>query len=47
MLERCRGEGRALEAAVAEQIPFEAERGQPRQRRQDTRPIVGVPRMQL
>jgi len=33
MRERCRGEGCALETAVAEQIPFKAKRGQPRQRR--------------
>jgi hypothetical protein len=27
MLERCRGERRALEAAVAKEVTFEAERG--------------------
>jgi hypothetical protein len=47
MLERRRGEGRALEAAVAEQVALEAERGQPRQRRQDARAVVRVGRMQL
>lgn len=47
MLERSRGKGCALEAAVAEQITLEAERGQPRQRRQDTRPVIRVGRVQF
>ena len=47
LLERCRGEGRALEAAVAEEVTFEAERGQPRQHRQDACAIVRVGRLQF
>src|SRR3954464_9814184 len=35
LLECCRGEGCSLEAAVTEQITLEAERGEPRQHRQD------------
>ena len=46
-LERHCGEGRTLEAAVAEQMPLEAERSQSRQRRQDARPVVRVGRMQF
>ena len=47
MLERGRGERRALEAAVAEEVTFEAERGQPRQHRQDARAVVRVGRSQF
>ena len=47
VLERRGGEGCALEAAVAEQVALEAERGQPRQRRQDARPVIRVGRMEL
>ena len=47
MLKRCRGEGHALEAAVAEEVTFEAERGQPRQHRQDARAVVRVGRLQF
>ena len=47
MLDRCCGEGRALEAAVAEEVTLEAERGQPRQHRQDTRAVVRVGGLQF
>jgi hypothetical protein len=47
VLKRCLGERRALEATVAEQITLEAERGQPRQCRQDARPVIRVGRVQL
>jgi site-specific DNA recombinase len=47
MLERRRGEGRTLEAAVAKQITLEAERDQPRQHRQDARAAVRVGRLQF
>jgi hypothetical protein len=47
VLQRCLGEGCTLEAAVAEQIPLEAKRSQPRQRRQNARPVIRVGRMQF
>jgi hypothetical protein len=47
VLEGRRGEGGALEAAVPEQITLEAERGEPRQRRQDARPVIRVGWMQF
>jgi hypothetical protein len=47
VLQRRCGEGRALEPAIAEQIPLEAERRQPRQGWQDARPVIRIGRMQL
>ena len=47
LLECRRGEGGALEAAVAEQVALEAARSQSRQRRQDTCPVIRVGRMQF
>src|SRR3954452_8319773 len=39
--------GAPLKPLSSSRSPLEAERGQPRQRRQDTRPVVRVGRMQL
>ena len=47
VLKRCHSDGRALEAAVAEEITFKAERGQPRQHWQCAGAVVGVGRLQF